>query len=322
MSNENVPLQVFATSIGKPLAEKICAYLGIELGMANVGRFNDGEIGVQILENVRDHDIFIVAPTQPPADNLLEALHLAEAARLSSAGRVTYVIPYMGYGRSDRKDAPRKPVGARLAYKLLEIAQPDRFIMLDVHAEQTLVCIEEAVHDHLYGSAVAVPYLKKQLEGRPFVVASPDKGGGPRTEKYSQLLGHNDFAIFSKSRSAPGEVKKDSIKIIGDVKGKTVVLVDDMIDTGGTMVADAETALAGGATDVWAYATHGIFSNEGLARLQRSPISRIVVTDSVYHDPKMLREKCPKLQVLSISELLGEAILRTHKGDSLSALIP
>lgn len=319
---KGIPFQIFATTSGTPLAERICASLGVKLGKAKVGRFNDGEINVQILENVRDHDVFIVASTEPPADNLVEALHLAEAARLSSAARVTYVIPYMGYGRSDRKDAPRKPVGARLAFKILEIAKTERFIMLDAHAEQTLVCLDYAVYDHLYGSAVAVPYLKKALKGKPFVIASPDKGGGPRTEKYAQLLNQTDYAFFAKSRSAPGEIKKDSVKVIGEVKGKIVVLVDDMIDTGGTMIADAAAALAEGATEVWAYATHGLFSNNGLAKLQASPISRIVITDTIYHDPKMLKEVCPKLVVLSVAELLGEAIVRTHKGESLSNLIP
>ncbi|MBU6323279.1 ribose-phosphate diphosphokinase [Patescibacteria group bacterium] len=321
MSNGDTVLQVFTTTEGKPLAEKICAKLGIELGKAHVGRFNDGEVDVQILENVRDHDVFIIAPTYAPADNLMEAIHLAEAARVSSAGRVTYVIPYMGYGRSDRKDAPRKPIGAQLAFKMLEIAQPDRFLMLDVHAEQTLACIEDGVFDHLYGSAVAVPFLLGELRGADFVVASPDKGGGPRTEKYAQLLGQRDFVFFSKSRSAPGEVKKDSIKIVGDVKGKVVVLVDDMIDTGGTMIADAEAALREGAADVWAFATHGLFSKNALQKFETSGISRVVVTDSVAHSPEELTASS-KLTVLTVADLLADAVMRTHKGDSLTALIP
>ncbi len=312
-------IQVFATNVGKELAEKICQDLGITLGQARLARFKDGEVDVQILENVRGNDIFIVAPTQPPADNLLEAIFLAEAARLSSAGRITLVIPYFGYARADRKDAPRKAIAARLAFKMLEVAHPNRFLMLDIHAEQTLATVEYAVTDHLYGSAVGVPHLKKLLDGKDFVIASPDRGGGARAIKYATLLGHDDFVFFSKQRASAGEVKQDSIKIIGDVKGKLVVLVDDMIDSGGTMIADAAAAKAEGATEVWAFATHGLFSAGALERFKTSAIDRVFTTDSVYHDPKELADA--KVEVISVSTLLASAIKRTHDGESLSSLI-
>ncbi len=174
---------VFATNAGRPLAERICSRLSIELGHARVGHFNDGEPDVRILENVRGQDVFIIAPTHAPSDNLMEAIYLGEGARTASAGRVTYVIPYMGTARSDRKDESRKPIGVRLAFKMLEIAQPQRFILLDIHAEQSLACIDHAVCDHLYGSTTAQPELEKLLAGRDFVVASPDKGGGPSGRK-------------------------------------------------------------------------------------------------------------------------------------------
>lgn len=312
-------VQVFATNAGKELGSKISQELGVNLGEARLSRFKDGEVDVQILENVRGNDVFIVAPTQPPAENLLEAVHMAEAARLSSAGRVTLVIPYFGYGRADRKDAPRKAIGARLAFKMLEIAHPDRFLMLDLHAEQTLASVDNAVTDHLYGSAVGVPYLKKLLDGKDFVIASPDRGGGARAIKYANLLGQEDFVFFSKQRSAPGEVKSDSIKIIGDVSGKLVVLVDDMIDSGGTILADAAAAKAEGAKEVWAFASHGLFSGGALEKFKGSAIDRVFTTDSVYHDPEEL--KAAKVEVISVASLLASAIKRTHDGDSLSTLI-
>ncbi len=312
-------VQVFATNAGKELATKISQELGVNLGEARLARFKDGEVDVQILENVRGNDVFIVAPTQPPAENLLEAVHMAEAARLSSAGRVTLVIPYFGYGRADRKDAPRKAIGARLAFKLLEIAHPDRFLMLDLHAEQTLASVDNAVTDHLYGSAVGVPFLKNELDGKDFVIASPDRGGGARAIKYANLLGQDDFVFFSKQRSAPGEVKSDSIKIIGDVAGKLVVLVDDMIDSGGTMIADAAAAKAEGAKEVWAFATHGLFSGNSLAKFKESAVDRVFTTDSVYHDPAELA--AAKVEIISVAPLLASAIKRTHDGQSLSTLI-
>lgn len=322
MNNGYGPKKVFATNSSRVLAEKICKLLSIPLGKARVGQFNDGEIDVQILENVRGNDVYIVADTHGAGKNLLEAVHLADAARGSSAGRITFVITRFGYDRADRKDAPRKPIGARIAIKTLEIARPDRFILLDIHAEQTLAGIDSAVHDHLYGSVVAVPHLKQLLAKKPFVIASPDRGGGPRAEKYAHLLGKDDFVFFSKSRQGAGEIKKGSIKILGSVRGKVVVFVDDIIDTGGTIIADATAAKKAGAKEVYVFATHGLFSKDAFKNIMRSPIKAVFVTDSIYHDPRMLRKKCPKITVLSVADLLADAIRRTHDGESLTALIP
>lgn len=315
-------IKVFATNSAKSLASKICSHLSISLGNARVGRFNDGEIDVQILENVRGADVYIVADTHGPADNLFEAVLLGDAARLSSAARVTFVISRFGYDRSDRKDAPRKPIGARIAIKTLEIARPDRVIALDIHAEQTLACFDATVHDHLYGSPVAVPRLKHLLEGHDFAIASPDRGGGPRAQKYAHLLGREDFVFFSKSREGSGKIKEGSIKILGSVKGKIVVFVDDIIDTGGTIINDAVAAKAAGASKIYVFATHGLFSKDAFAKIMRSPISKVFVTDSVYHDPAKLKKKCPKVEVLSVAELLATAIRRTNDGESLTELIP
>ena len=313
-------IQLFATNAGNELAKRIATELNVPLGEARLARFKDGEVDVQILENVRGNDVFIVASTQPPAENLLEALHLAEAARLSSAGRVTLVIPYFGYSRSDRKDAPRKAIGARLAFKLLEIARPDRFILLDIHAEQTLATIDHAVSDHLYGSAVAVPFLTPLLSGKDFVIASPDRGGGARAIKYASLMGHEDFVFFSKQRAQAGEVKQDSIKIIGDIEGKLVLLVDDMIDSGGTIIADAKAAKDAGARAVWAFGTHGLFSAGAIEKIEGSALDKVFTTDSIHHDETMLA-KSTKVEIISVAGLLAKAIQRTHDGESLSALI-
>ena len=231
------------------------------------------------------------------------------------------VIPYFGYGRADRKDAPRKPIGARIAFRMLEIAYPNRFLLLDIHAEQTLACIETAVTDHLYGSAVAVPFLRPLLAGKDFVIASPDRGGGARAAKYASLLGHQDFVFFSKSRAKTGEVQQDSIKIIGDVKGKLVVLVDDMIDSGGTILADAQAAMKEGASEVWAFGTHGLFSQDALSKIEKSSIARVFVTDSIYHDEAEVMKQTKKVEIITVSGLLGDSIRRTHEGESLSSLL-
>ncbi len=323
MANGYGRKQVFATNAGKSLAEKVCSLLSIELGQARVGRFNDGEIDVQILQNIRGDDLFIIGDTSAPADNLMELVHLIDAARGSSAGRITAVIPYMGYARSDRKDQPRKAVGIRIAFGFLELVRPDRYILLDIHAEQSLACINNGIPDHLYGSAIGVPHIRSMLQNKTnFVVASPDRGGVPRALKYANLLGQDDVVIFSKERLRPGEIKKSSVRIIGEVAKKTVILVDDMIDSGGTVIADAEAAKKAGAKKVWMFATHGIFSRNALVRIEESAIDRVFVTDSVYHDPITLAEQTQKVEILSCASLLAQAIDRTHEGRSLSELIP
>lgn len=321
MSNGMGRIRIFANTESKPLAGEISRLLSVRIGDARVARFNDPEVDVQILENVRGDDVYVIASTKSPAENIIEAIWLAEAARLSSAGRVTYVIPYCGYARSDRKDAPRKPVGIALALKMLEVAQPDRFIFLDIHAEQSLACVGHAVYDHVYGSFVGIPYLRDLLAGRDFVIAAPDRGGAPRAAHYAKHLGQNDFVFFSKIREEAGKVKKGSAKIVGDVAGKVVVLVDDIIDTGGTMLEDADAAMAAGATAVVVFATHGLFTKDSIARFHKSPIERVIVTDSIYHEPTTLAGKSDKIVVLSVASLLAQAIRRTHDGQSLSELI-
>ena len=317
------PIKIFAGSAGRPFAEDVCKLLHVEIGRAEVSRFKDGEVRVQILENVRDADVFILNQTNPPAENILEMALLAEAAHDSSAGRITLVPSYLGYNRQDRKDRPRVPFSARMIMRFLGHSGANRALLFDLHSEPTAGYFYPLVVDHLYASKISVPYLQKVLT-KPFVVASPDKGGTSRAEAYARRLGHDDFVVFFKSRSAPGKVRKESIKIIGSVKGKDVVFVDDMIDSGGTMLADAEAAKKAGAKRIICFATHAVFSSNPkkvIARFDESPVTELIVTDSIRHDAKLLKSKRVKITVLPLSELVADAIARIHSGESVSALI-
>lgn len=314
-------IKVFSGTAGKPLAEKICGLLSIELGKARVARFADGEVDVQIEEDIRDADVFIVNPTGPPAENIMEMVLLAEAAHGSSAGRVTIIPSYLGYNRQDRKDRPRRPISARSVIRFLAGSGADRVLLLDLHSEPTMALFGNKMQvDHLYASTVSVPYLKTKLT-KSFVVASPDKGGGPRAEAYMRLLGQDDFVLFAKSRSAPGVVADRMIKIIGDVKGRDVLFVDDMIDTGGTLAADALAARRAGARRLLVFATHGLFSRDAVARLEKSGITEVITTDSVGRSPITSNGGRTIFTTVSVAPLLAQAIQRLHHGESLSALI-
>lgn len=312
---------LFATPAGQALGEEIAERLSRKLGKVHFGKFKDGELDVRIQENVRDRDVYIIAPLHAPTRNFFEAILLANAARDSSAGRVSFVIPYMGYARADRKAAPRMPIGVRVAFDILGTARPDRFIILDIHAEQSLAIVRDAC-DHLYGSAVLVPKMKQVLASldHDFVVASPDEGGGKRAMLYARLLGKSGFVFFSKNREKAGEVDEASVKIIGEVKGKVVLLVDDMIDSGGTIIADATVAMEQGATSVIVCATHGLLSDGAIQKIENSDIAAVYITNSVHHKQKKLA-KSTKIHVESVGTLLAEAVHRTHEGESLSELI-
>jgi ribose-phosphate pyrophosphokinase len=317
------PLKIFAGSAGKAFAEDVCQRLGIALGQALVSRFNDGEVRVQILENVRDCDVFILNQTNPPAENILEMALLSEAAHGSSAGRITLVPTYLGYNRQDRKDRPRVPISSRTVMRFLAHSGADRALFFDLHSEPTAGFMSNLVIDHLYASTISVPYLQKVLTEN-YVVASPDKGGTERAEAYARRLGQDDFVVFFKSRSAPGEIKKESVKIIGEVRGKDIIFVDDLIDSGGTMIADAEAARKAGAKRIFCFATHAVFSSDPkrvIDRFDNSAVSELIVTDSVRHDAKLMKGKRVKVTVLPLSELVADAIARIHAGESVSALI-
>lgn len=323
LMNGDRPIKVFTGIAGRAMGEAVCKKLGIPLGEAHVGRFKDGEVQVQILENVRDSDVFIINPTNPPAENILEMVFLAEAAHDSSAGRITLVPTYLGYNRQDRKDRPRVATSARVIIELLARSGANRALLFDVHSEPTAGFFHPLMVDHLYSSPVTVPYLKDILSENA-IVASPDKGGAPRAEAYARRLGHDDFVVFFKSRSAPGEVKRESIKIIGSVEGKDVLFVDDMIDSGGTMLADADAAKDAGAKRIFCYATHAVFASDPrmvIEAFDNSPVDELIITDSIPHDPELLKSKRVKVTVLSLAELVAQGIERLHEGRSLSELI-
>lgn len=320
---KNQPLKIFAGSASKPMTEAVCKKLGIVPGQALVSRFKDGEVRVQILENVRDCDVFILGQLNPPAENILEMALLSEAAHDSSAGRITLVPTYLGYNRQDRKDRPRVPISSRTIMRFLAHSGADRALFFDLHSEPTAGFMSQLVVDHLYASKISVPYLQKALT-KDYVVASPDKGGTARAEAYARRLEQDDFVVFFKSRSAPGEIRKESIKIIGSVKGKDVLLIDDMIDSGGTMIADAEAAKRAGAKRIFCFATHAVFSSDPktvIERFDKSDVTELVVTDSISHDPKLLKSKRVKVTVLPLADLVADAIARIHAGESVSALI-
>lgn len=313
-------IAIFSGTQGQSLTREICKLLSVSPGEAHVGRFRDGEVNIELLTNVRGNDVYIVNPTNPPAENILEMVLLARAARGSSARRVTLVPTYLGYNRQERKDRPRVPISAKVIIDLLKLSGADRVLLTDLHAEATAAHFEPMVFDHLYASYVGVPYLKQVVKS-PFVVASPDAGGVPRARKYSQHLGNGeDLVIFSKSRKSAGEIEGGSVRIIGDVRDKNVLFVDDMIDSGGTMVEDARAAKEAGARSIFVFATHALFS-KGLGIFSGSPVDEVIVTDTIHHEPERLKAEGVKLTVCSIAPLLAQAIRRTHEEASLSALI-
>jgi ribose-phosphate pyrophosphokinase len=306
-------LKLFAGNANPDLAREICAFLSVPLGAALVKRFSDGEINVDIGENVRGADVFIVQPTCPPVnDHLVELLVLMDALKRSSAKRVTAVIPYYGYARQDRKVLPRAPITAKLVADLLTAAGVSRVLTVDLHAGQIQGFFNIPV-DHLYAAPVMLEYIKANW-GDDIVFVSPDAGGVERARAFAKRL-HATLAIIDKRRAGPNESKV--MNIIGDVEGKTAVILDDMVDTGGTMVQGADALRENGAKRVFACATHPVLSGPAIERLEKSTIEQLVVTNTI---PLGKKAECAKIRVLSVAGLLGEAIKRIHFNDSVSSL--
>ncbi len=307
-------MRVFSGRANRPLAEKICTHLDVSLGNADIRNFADGEIRVNINESVRGSDVFVIQPTLPPADNLLELLLVIDALKRASAERVTAVIPYFGYARQDRKDQPRVPVSAKLIANLLERAGADRILAMELHAEQIQAFFDIPV-DHLYSTPVLVDYLSKRGTDNVVVVA-PDTGRANRARGFARRLGDSiPIAIIDKRRPEPN--RSEVMNVVGEVVGRDALIFDDMIDTGGTLVGAAEALLACGARSVAAVATHGIFSRTATTRLGESCLSEIVVTDTI---DQSRHDRPDKIRVLTVSTLLAEAILRTNRGESVSSL--
>jgi ribose-phosphate pyrophosphokinase len=308
--------KVFTGSSNPGLAHRICDYLKRPLGKAQVGRFSDGEIHVEIGENVRGLDIFIVQSTCPPAnDHLMELLIMCDALKRASAASINAVIPYYGYARQDRKVAPRTPITAKLIADLLEGAGATRVVSMDMHAGQ-IQGFFNIPSDHLYASPIFLEDLRKKYpDTQDLVIVSPDAGGVERARAYSKRL-NTGLAIIDKRRPRPNA--SEVMNLIGDVKGKDAVLVDDMVDTAGTLTQAAAALKERGARRVMAYAVHPILSGPAIGRIQDSMLEEVVFTDTVPLAPNA--QACGKLRVLGTERLFGEAIARIHRADSLSSL--
>ncbi|MBI2330241.1 ribose-phosphate pyrophosphokinase [Candidatus Daviesbacteria bacterium] len=301
------------------LAKDIAKILGKNAD-ETVTVFADGEKRIIIPENLRKRDVFIIQPTCPPVDaNIMELFLMLDAAKRSSAAEVSAVIPYFGYSRQDRKDRPRVPISASIIARLIEFAGADRILTIDIHSEQEPGFVE-IPWDNLYGSYSFLPELKKHFSNG-LVVASPDKGGVPKAAFYSELLGAEGMAIVFKERDVQKMNVSKTLDMIGNVTGNDVLIVDDMIDTAGTICDAAELIKERGASSISVAATHGLFSGPALERIKEAPIDKIFITDTVPLKEEILKD--PKVIVVSVAPLLAEAIECIYKGDSMSEkLIP
>ncbi|QDU62562.1 Ribose-phosphate pyrophosphokinase [Planctomycetes bacterium Pan216] len=310
-------LKVFCGSANRPLARRICDYLGIELGKINIGRFPDNEISLKIEEDVRGRDVFLVQPTCPPVnEHIMELLIMIDSFRRASAQRITAVVPYYGYARQDRKDEGRVPITAKLVANLITEAGCDRVLCLDLHAAQIQGFFDVPV-DHLYAVPVLHHYIEKlELDPDELAIVSPDEGRIKLALKLQRRLG-GTLAVIDKRRSSATETDQVSI-IGGPVDGKIAIMFDDMISTGGSVVGAARVLHASGARDIRVCVTHGLFCNNALERMRQSPLVQIVATDSVPLPNAENHEGF--LTQLSVAPLLGEAIKRIHRNESVSFL--
>jgi len=308
-------IKIFAGNSNKPLAEEICSHLGMELGKSDVRSFSDGEVYVDIQESVRGVEVYVVQSTCTPTnDNLMELLIMLDAFKRASAVSVTAVIPYYGYARQDRKVAPRTPISAKLVADLITAAGATRVVCVDLHAGQIQGFFNIPV-DHIYATPVLLDYIRKNFTDDDVVVVSPDAGGVERARAFAKRLGTN-LAIIDKRRPRPNV--SEVMNIIGEVEGKTAVLLDDMIDTAGTITQAAEALAKNGAKQVYACATHAVLSGPAMDRIDNSPIKELVVTNTI---PQLKgARQSAKIKRLSVGPLLGEALKRIHCGESVSSL--
>lgn len=307
-------VRIFAGNSNPELARAICAYLGTDLGNARVGRFSDGEIRVEIDESVRGADVYVIQSTCAPVnDNLMELLIMLDALKRASAGSISAVIPYFGYARQDRKAAPRAPISARLITDLITTAGAGRIITMELHAGQIQGFFNGPV-DHLYASPVMLDSMRALGLARP-VIVSPDAGGVERARAYAKKL-DTSLAILDKRRAGPNVA--EVMNLVGEVDGCDAIIVDDMIDTAGTLVQGAEALRKFGARSVYAFASHPVLSGPAISRISESCLERVVVSDTIPLNPD--GRACPKIQVLSVANIFGEAIKRIHDLDSVSSL--
>ncbi len=305
-------LRIICGNANRPLASKIATYLGQKLTDCAVTRFSDGEVFVQINDNIRGTDVFIIQPTNPPAENIMELLMLIEAARRASAMRITAVIPYYGYARADRKDRPRVAITAKLLANMITTAGADRVITMDLHASQ-IQGFFDLPHDHMYSSVLFNNYFRA-LELDNLCIVSPDVGSIKLARSTAKAL-NAELAIVDKRRPKANEARV--MNIIGDVEGRNIIIRDDMIDTGGTLCQAAHYIEDHGALEIYAACTHGVLSGEALKRIEDSPIKKMIISDSIDQSGRELSEK---FEVLSCADLIGEATKRIFDEQSVSSL--
>ena len=309
-------LEIFTGNANPALAREVCEHLAVQLGEAEVGRFPDGEVMVEVRENVRGGDCFVLQSIcTPPNDNLMELLLLMDALRRASAKRITAVIPYFGYARQDRKVAPRVPISAKLVADVITAAGASRVLTVDLHAGQIQGFFNIPV-DNLYAMPVLIQYLRKRLDGRRVSVVSPDAGGVERARAFARRLNAN-LAIIDKRRPRASEVAE--MQLVGEVRDSSALLVDDMIDTAGTITEAAKVVMNAGATEVLACATHPILSDPACERLNKSHLVEVITTNSIPLRAKAQAE-LGSLKVLSVAGLIAEAIRRIHNEESVSSL--
>jgi ribose-phosphate pyrophosphokinase len=307
-------ISIFSGNSTPELAKKICEYLNLSLGSAQVKTFSDGEIQIEIDENVRSKDVFVIQSTCAPVnDHLVELLLMIDAMKRSSAKRITAVVPYFGYARQDKKVAPRVPISAKLVANMLAVAGANRVITMDLHAGQIQGFFDIPV-DNIFAAPLLIEYIGKKFDGN-LVIVSPDAGGVERARAFAKRL-DAELAIIDKRRSAPNQAK--AMAVIGDVKDKKAVILDDMADTAGTLTEAAEALKENGAKEIHACCAHAVLSGPAIDRISASVMKSLVVTDTI-----PLRENafaCGKIVVISIAELVGEAIIRSYRGDSVTSL--
>jgi ribose-phosphate pyrophosphokinase len=306
---------IFSGNSNPVLSKKICDYLNVPMGGAKVKTFSDGEIQIEIHENVRLKDIFVIQSTcHPVNDNLVELLLMIDAFNRSSAKRITAVIPYFGYARQDKKVAPRVPISAKLVADLITTAGADRVITMDLHAGQIQGFFSIPV-DNMFAAPVTLKHIKANYDQENLVIVSPDAGGAERARAFAKRLGAG-LAIIDKRRTAPNVAK--AMSVVGDVKNKVAMILDDMADTAGTLTQAANAIMEHGASEVHASCSHAVLSGPAVDRITESPLKSLIVTDTIPLSDKAA--VCGKIEVLSIAELVGEAIIRSTTGDSVTSL--
>jgi ribose-phosphate pyrophosphokinase len=308
-------IKIFSGNSNPDLAQRICDCLGVPLGAARVRRFSDGEVMVEIGENVRGRDVYVVQSTCAPTnDNLMELLVITDALKRASAATITAVIPYYGYARQDRKAAPRTPITAKLVADLITTAGVNRVVTVDLHAGQIQGFFNIPV-DNLYAAPVILNYLKDRFKGDQVVMVSPDAGGTERARAFAKRLEYS-LAVIDKRRTGPNVA--EVMHLIGDVRDKIAIILDDMIDTAGTLTQAAKALKANGAKAIYACATHGVLSGPAIERINASDIEEVVITDTIpIHNNE---NATTKIRMLSVADLLAEAIRRIHEDESVSSL--